>query len=403
MITPNRLSFVLVGGTTLLVRCAEFLASRGHLVEAVVSDDRDLGKKWVLYESLGKAMEVMLEPPDFLLSIVNSRILSKSELNWAKIAAINYHDSPLPTYAGVNAASWAILMGEPTHGITWHRMIGKVDAGNIMAQRLFPISDADTALSLSAKCYEQAFDAFEEMIEKIECGDSAGIPQNSHCGSIFKREMRLPRQGIIDWSEDAAAICRYVRAGHLGPYPNDFGVPKILLPDGRMIAVAGAKGDSTTTGEPVGTILESRPEFVRVAVGGGNVVQLSGLSRLDGRVFDGSVLNCEFRLPLLSESEIRDIDAATLSAAKLEESLRVFLLDLPPPLLPEGLRPFKYPEAGRSEHVFERRIGSASSAGKVFVPVVETLMLGRTQQLAMIGIGSSSIHGFMAWKPMISI
>lgn len=401
MITLNKLSFVLIGGTTLLVRCAEYLTSRGHLVEAVVSDDRDLVHNWMLHESLGAAMEVMLEPPDYLISIVNSRILSNSELDWPKVAAINYHDSPLPSYAGVNAVSWAILMGEPTHGITWHRMTRKVDAGNIMVQRHFPISDADTALSLSANCYEQALDAFGELVEKIERGDSAGTPQKSQRGSIFKREMRLPRQGIIDWSEDATAICRYVRAGHLGPYPNDFGLPKILLPNGKLIAVGCAKTDLTTTAEPVGTILESRREFVRVAVGGGHVVELSGLCMLDGRVFDGSLLDCETRLPLLSESEIRDIDAATRTSAKLEDRLRASLLDLPHPLLPEGLRPFKYPEAGRSEHVFERRIGSTGSAGSVFAQVVEGLLSGGGQQPVIIGIGSSPIHGFKAWKPMI--
>jgi hypothetical protein len=89
MAFPNKFSFVLIGGTTLLVRCAEYLTSRGHLVEAVVSDDSDPVQRWMLHKSLGKAMEVMPEPPDYLLSIVNSRILTKRELDWAKIAAIN--------------------------------------------------------------------------------------------------------------------------------------------------------------------------------------------------------------------------------------------------------------------------------------------------------------------------
>ena len=45
--------------------------------------------------------------------------------------AINFHDGPLPRYAGLNAPVWAILNREPAHGVTWHLIEGGIDEGDI--------------------------------------------------------------------------------------------------------------------------------------------------------------------------------------------------------------------------------------------------------------------------------
>ena len=54
-----------------------------------------------------------LQPYDFdvLFSIANLRILPDAVLEQAKVR-INFHDGPLPGYAGLNVTSWAILAGE---------------------------------------------------------------------------------------------------------------------------------------------------------------------------------------------------------------------------------------------------------------------------------------------------
>ena len=52
-------------------------------------------------------------PADVLLSIANLRVVPDDVL--ARVAtAINYHDGPLPGYAGLNVTTWAILGGEDT-------------------------------------------------------------------------------------------------------------------------------------------------------------------------------------------------------------------------------------------------------------------------------------------------
>ena len=69
------------------------------------------------------------EPFDYLFSVVNMGLLAPEVLALPRRMAINYHDGPLPRYAGAHATSWAILRGERAHGVTWHEMTALVDAG----------------------------------------------------------------------------------------------------------------------------------------------------------------------------------------------------------------------------------------------------------------------------------
>ena len=59
---------------------------------------------------------------DYLFSVANLAMLPPSLLHAARLGAINFHDGPLPRFAGLNATSWALLSGATSHGITWHEM-----------------------------------------------------------------------------------------------------------------------------------------------------------------------------------------------------------------------------------------------------------------------------------------
>src|SRR5204863_115568 len=81
--------------------------------------------------------------------------------------AINFHDSVLPAYAGLNATSWAIMAGETRHGISWHEMTAEIDGGRILRQQSFALTPDDTAFTANAKCYEAAAESFEALIEDL--------------------------------------------------------------------------------------------------------------------------------------------------------------------------------------------------------------------------------------------
>ena len=38
----------------------------------------------------------------------------------ARLGGINFHDGPLPRYAGLYVTAWALMNRETSHGVTWH-------------------------------------------------------------------------------------------------------------------------------------------------------------------------------------------------------------------------------------------------------------------------------------------
>ena len=115
-------SCLVIGEDELTLHCADFLLQIGFeitFISPVLQIQTWCRSKGVIcYESIQEILE--LKKYDYLFSIVNSTIISGSFLKKIKKLAINYHDSLLPQFAGVNATPWALLSRSQKHGITWH-------------------------------------------------------------------------------------------------------------------------------------------------------------------------------------------------------------------------------------------------------------------------------------------
>ena len=113
-------------------------------------------------------------------------------------AAINFHDGPLPRYAGMYTPAWALIHGETEYGVTFHEMTLGADEGDIYVQRLFEIAPDDTSLTLNTRCYEAAIDAFGELVDRIREGRLEKRPQDLRERSYFGRHIarRSPRSSI---------------------------------------------------------------------------------------------------------------------------------------------------------------------------------------------------------------
>ncbi|MFM1873693.1 MAG: hypothetical protein RL398_3115, partial [Planctomycetota bacterium] len=149
---PNALAAVFVGSDTLLLQCVDHWRSLGHAVTAVVTDT-DKVKRYCVEQGLrcldanGDWVAQVGARPDYLWAITWLRILPEAALALPTRTAINFHDGPLPRYAGLNATCWAILHGEQEHGVTWHVIEPKADTGAILLQQSFAIEAEDTAFT----------------------------------------------------------------------------------------------------------------------------------------------------------------------------------------------------------------------------------------------------------------
>jgi len=399
MSRPAPLTCVLIGETSLLVRCAEILAGRGHVVKAIISSDQAFSTNWTNYTDFTDAIHCLDERPDLLFSIANRILLSDEQLGYPSLAAINYHDSPLPAYAGVNAPSWAILNGESRHGVSWHLMEADVDAGNILVQDQFAIDEIDTSMSLSLKCFELALATFNVLLDKLEKGGLQGFPQDHRKRKVFLKKNRLPRQGIIRWTESGDSILRLIRAAQFGPYPNDFGLAKLLLPGGELIVVGQGRMAESAPSTPAGTIIKVDSASITVMAGDGRCLCLFDLSSLDGEPAMIPAVLQGLRLPQLSDAEAALVETITIESSAQEEDWRQSYRSMPAPLRPSGLRRCQY--SGDGEYVFEQRLMSAPSIGHVMAMVLRFLLRQDGRPSALIGIARESLSPFMSIQPFI--
>lgn len=184
---------------------------------------------------------VAAHPCDVLLSIVNPHILDAATLATPRIAAVNYHNAPLPAYAGLWATAWAVLNGEPEHGITWHLMEPGIDTGPILAQRRFALAPDETTASLNVRCTAAALESLGGVLDALARGDAAGKPQDATRRSYHKSSDIAPHGGLIDWRWPAERVLRLVRACDWGPTPSAFGKATLMMPTGDAVAIVSAE------------------------------------------------------------------------------------------------------------------------------------------------------------------
>jgi len=87
---------------------------------------------------------------DVVISVAASRIFREKLLSAPAYGCINIHSSLLPKYQGMMPVYWQMRDGCETIGITIHKMIEKLDSGDILLQRSVSISDCrslDSAIS----------------------------------------------------------------------------------------------------------------------------------------------------------------------------------------------------------------------------------------------------------------
>jgi natural product biosynthesis luciferase-like monooxygenase protein len=253
------LSVVVMGDESLLIECSTQVLQRGHRVLAVCTSDPRVAK-WAASQTIpvvepGSGLTDNLPADfDYFLSIANLRMVPPAALSKARHGGVNFHDGPLPAYAGLNAPVWALIAGEEEHGVTWHVMEDGPDQGAILVQRTFPIDPADTALALNAKCYEVGVETFAELLPLLESREAKGLPQDAARRTYFAKHARPKALGLLDFDVAAEESERLVRALSFGTYRNPIALPK-LSANGHTLHPTVCAVVPNDGGEPAGTVL----------------------------------------------------------------------------------------------------------------------------------------------------
>lgn len=297
--------FYIIGKDSIAEQCAKhILADRHFKLLGIISNTAAL-KKWAdennvpTFDNIDVWLESNIQDFDYLLSAYNDDILSNAVLKLPNICAINYHNSPLPAYGGSNSTSWAILNNEREYAVTWHVMTKEVDAGDIIKQKKFLISDDETALSLNLKCMVLALKLFQELLLDIKRNKLSYKPQNLSKRTYYSTSQKPENLGIIDWRDDSASIYRLFRASQVGQHSNRFVSCKILVSN-QYFVVKQLQVKTTTQDATPGTLLERHTSYVRIATKTDDII-ISELSTLNDETIDIS------NWPILNSYSIGDV------------------------------------------------------------------------------------------------
>lgn len=159
---------IVIGNEQLSIECMKYLMVNNINIIAIISNSSEV-VNWCKQKNIASIDLEQLQKSQYrnmlIFSIINYDKIPEEIFKHNLV--INFHNSFLPRYAGLNSTSWALINQEKTHGITWHKVTNTIDAGEITFQSEIVIENNETALSLNLKCIEHALLGFKQVIQSI--------------------------------------------------------------------------------------------------------------------------------------------------------------------------------------------------------------------------------------------
>ncbi len=215
------------------------IINAGHDVAGILTDDYDITEGYTSndFEDIARKHNI----PIFITDKINNdkyaeifkelnfdlgvsmywkRLVGSKVIQTAEKGFINCHAGDLPKYRGFAAINYAILMGEKEMGMCVHEMVpGEADSGDIFCRRYVPI-DGNTTITELIEDFNQNF--IEMTLEVLDQFDNDTLkPIKQDMSKLVYAYPRLPRDGKINWSDDAIEIDRLIKATS-SPYPGAY-------------------------------------------------------------------------------------------------------------------------------------------------------------------------------------
>jgi len=310
------MNVLLVGEESAGIRVLRLLQESGQHVVGVVASPtpryggpatlwqtaRRIGYRTWVAESVKNpsfAGQIRAGDVDVLLNIHSLHLINGEVLQAPKIGCFNLHPGPLPRYAGLNPVCWALYFGEIIHGVTLHRMTTEIDAGSIIYQSVFPVSEAETGLSLSLRCIEEGLPLVSRLLAQLEHSPPR-LPETSQDRDqrqYYGRE--VPHRGRVIWSLPARQVGNFVRACNFSPFPSPWGFPQARKGDlvfgivtaARTGVPASARPGAVGCPDESGIRIACKDEWIsvgKISVGG-KLMDANEFLRVGDSLSDGAM------------------------------------------------------------------------------------------------------------------
>ena len=223
--------------------------------------------------------ELAAHAPEAIVVAAYGKIIPPAILDLPPLGCLNVHASLLPRHRGASPVAAAILAGDAATGVTIMRMDAGLDTGPILRQRPLSLSGAETTAELTRVLAELGADLLIPTLADWAAGSIA--PQAQDDTKATYAPLLTKDDGVVQWRQDAAAICRHVRA--MQPWPG-----AVTAWEEHPLKVLAARAEAHEGDEPPGTVIERGRELAVVAGSGCVVlveVQLAGKRVTPGDAF----------------------------------------------------------------------------------------------------------------------
>lgn len=163
--------------------------------------------------------EIDAGSPAVLLSFLSPWIVPGAVLERSRVA-LNFHPGSTD-YPGIGCYNFALYEGATQFGAVCHHMLAKVDTGQVVEERLFPLLATDTVESLKYRTMVTMLAMFHDLCSMIASDQPLPVAERQWSRRPFtRREMEALKQ--IDPAMSDAEVRRRLRAtvypGYPGPY-----------------------------------------------------------------------------------------------------------------------------------------------------------------------------------------
>lgn len=241
-------------------------------LEVVESDNVNEG---LAYERLLKAS------PDLIVVVSFGQILKKRVLDLPRHGCLNFHPSLLPKFRGAAPVQRAVMAGERESGLTVMRLVKKLDAGPILAQRPWTIGDTGSAEQLLVEAGELGAPMMCDVMNRLDRGEVVVARDQDDSQATYAPPL-LKSDGILDWRKSGRVLSDLVRG--VQPWPRASAELNTQSGPRRIIVHAAKSSPLVAAAGQLHSIDESG---IVVGCGEGSLcltqVQLEGKSVQSGR------------------------------------------------------------------------------------------------------------------------
>lgn len=288
MNNPSNVDFVIIGeGNHFLAISRWLLKAPNATIKTLVSPDFD-SHDFKDFEDCEQVdirsyFNSMGTSADWLVAVNCAALIPEEILRGFNGRALNLHNGPLPQYAGRHVTQWAIRNGETEFASTIHYMLPNVDAGNIVAERRYPVKPTDTGLALFRRSFRIGRELMIDVLRHILTDQ----PLEDRPQDLSRRHNYRHRDALdarVPWTKGARAVADFLRASDYRPLESPSYAAQVRLLDGRGVRLYRAI-PLNRAGAP-GQVLEIANEGPIVGCGK-DAVMLSE-SQMENRGVDGA-------------------------------------------------------------------------------------------------------------------